>query len=150
VTVAPKFGATEALNTAEIDPVGAVADITDGRMADLVVEAVGEPETINLMPKLVRERGLLMSFGVPRGPHAFEFDYFSLYRQKCHLISEGGTIGEPGRRSPRMALQLIARGDIDVSPMITHHIPFGRVHSAYELARSREDGVIKIVIDMAE
>ncbi len=143
-----KLGATHALNIHGVDPISAVADITGGRMADLVIEAVGEPETINLMPHLVRKGGHLMSFGVPRGPHVFPFDYFSLFRKTCHFTSSDGTIEEPGRRSTRMALDLIAKGEIDVTPMLTHRLSFARVKEAYELARSREDGVIKIVIDM--
>lgn len=148
VSTAPKFGATDALNIRQLDPQPVVAEITGGTMADLVVEAVGEPETINLMPRLVREGGHLMSFGIPRGPHAFTFDYYELFRKKCLLTSSGGTMQEPGRKSTRLALDLIARGQIDVGPVLTHRLPVSRVREAYELARSREDGVIKIVIDM--
>ena len=148
VAAAHVFGATSSVDIREVDPVVAVAEITGGQMADLVVEAVGEPETVNLMPRLVKVGGHLMAFGIPRGPHAFTFDYFGLFRKKCHLTSSDGTIEEPGRRSTRMALDLIAQGQIDVAPMLTHRLPFSRVQEAYELARSREDGVIKIVIEM--
>jgi len=148
VAAAAEFGATHALNNSKVDPIVAIDAITAGRMADIVVEAVGEPDTINLMPKLVREEGHLLSFGIPRGPHVFAFDYFSLFRKKCLLTSSDGTIREAGRTSTRMALDLIASGQIDVRPMLTHRIKFSRVEQAYELARSRADGVIKIVIDM--
>jgi threonine dehydrogenase-like Zn-dependent dehydrogenase len=47
-----------------------------------------------------------------------------------------------------MALDLIASGQIGVESMITHRLPFADVVQAYELARSRDDGVIKIIIHM--
>ena len=47
-----------------------------------------------------------------------------------------------------MALDLIATGEIDVAPMVTHRFGFADVVDAYELARTRDDGVIKIVIEM--
>lgn len=50
--------------------------------------------------------------------------------------------------STRMAIDLIASGEIDVSQMITHHIPFADVLDAYELHRTRKDGAIKIVVEM--
>jgi len=143
-----KFGATHVINSSERDPVEAVTEITGGRMADLVVEAVGEHETINLMGRLVMERGTVLSFGIPRGDRVFEFDYWSLFRKYCHLITSSGAINDPGRESFRMALKMIADGDVDVSPMMTHRFAFEDVLDAYELARTRADGVIKIIVEM--
>jgi len=143
-----KFGATHVINNSETDPVQAVSEITDGRMADLVVEAVGEHETINMMARLVRERGTILAFGIPRGERVFGFDYWSLFRKYCNLIASSGAILDPGRESFRMALDLIASGEIDVSAMVTHRFKFDDVLDAYELARTRDDGAIKIVIEM--
>jgi len=143
-----KFGATDVIDNRGCDPEEAVAGITDGQMADLVVEAVGEHETINMMARLVKERGTLLSFGIPRGEPVFEFDYWALFRKYCHLITSSGAITDPHRGSFRMALDLIAAGEIDVAPMVTHRFGFDDVLNAYELARSRDDGVIKIVIEM--
>ena len=143
-----KFGATHVIDNSLCDPEKIVAEITDGQMADLVVEAVGEHETINMMARLVKERGTVLSFGIPRGEPVIEFDYASLFRKYCHLITSSGAITDPRRESFRMALDLIATGEIDVAPMATHRFGFDDVVDAYELARTRDDGVIKIVIEM--
>jgi len=142
------FGATHAVNNSRVDALQAVEEITEGRLADLVIEAAGEPDSINLMPRLAKEHGNLMSFGIPRGPHSFEFDYYTMFRKKCHWNSSDGTIEEPEHTSTKMALDLIARGEIEVGSMVTHHFPFDRVKEAYELARTRADGAIKIVVEM--
>jgi L-iditol 2-dehydrogenase len=45
------------------DPVGAVRQITGGRGADVVIEAVGKPETWNMAVEMVRRGGTVNFFG---------------------------------------------------------------------------------------
>lgn len=140
-------GATSTLNTATVDACEAVEEITDGQMADLVVEAAGEVETINLAARLVRERGQLLYFGIAR-EDGFSFDYWAFFRKYCDTITSGEAMFEPERASFWQALDLIARGEIDVSWMVTQRFPFERLREAYELAKTREDGAIKVVVQM--
>jgi threonine dehydrogenase-like Zn-dependent dehydrogenase len=88
-----------------------------------------------------------MYFGVPRARN-LALDFWTLFQKYCYTTSSGGSPFEPGRRSFRAALDLIARGDIDVTPMLTHRLTFEQVIQGYELARTREDGAIKVVIEM--
>lgn len=143
-----KFGATHTLNIAKTDAPEAVKEITDGKLANFVIEAAGEIETINLTADLVKVGGHLLYFGVPRGPHNFEFNFLDLFRKYCYTTTSGASAYEPGRKSFIMALDLIAHGEIDVTPMPTHRFQFDQVLDAYELARTRDDGVIKVVIEM--
>jgi threonine dehydrogenase-like Zn-dependent dehydrogenase len=149
VEAASAFGATHAFNNHDQDPVEMVADLTAGAMADLVVEACGEPETINLAPQLVREYGRIQFFGVPH-VQKFEFDYNLLFRRYCTTHSTGKASMDPDKSAFVHALNLIAKGEVDVTPMITHHFPLEQVQKAYDLARTREDGVLKIVVDVAD
>jgi threonine dehydrogenase-like Zn-dependent dehydrogenase len=135
VTAGLKFGATHTLNSAQVDA------------ADVVIEAAGEVATINLTPHLVKVGGHLLFFGVPRAT-VFDFDFWTMFRKYCHTTTSGASAFEPGRTSFKMALDLIARRVIDVSPMLTHRLSFEQVVNAYELARTRDDGVIKVVIEM--
>ena len=45
-------------------------------------------------------------------------------------------------------LRLIAAGELDTTPLITHRFPFSRIEEAYRLFESKADGVLKIAIDM--
>ena len=147
VLAAKKFGATHGVQVPSTDAYEAVMEITDGRLVDLVVEAAGESDAINLAPKLVKVYGQLLFFGVPR-LRTFSFDFYTFFRKYCHTNSISGTAKEPGRVSVRSALNVIADGEIDVSSMITHRFPFEQVREAYELVRTRTDGVIKVIIEM--
>ena len=142
-----KFGATHTVNDATIDALEAIQEITGGKLADLVVEASGEIEAINIAAHLTKVGGHLLFFGIPRAT-TFDFDFWTLFRKYCYTTSAGASALEPGRRSFHTALDSIANGVIDVSPMLTHRFPFERVMETYELARTRDDGVIKVVIEM--
>jgi threonine dehydrogenase-like Zn-dependent dehydrogenase len=45
------------------------------------------------------------------------------------------------------ALSMIERNAVDVSPLITHVMPFDDIQKAFDRAVSREDDVIKIVLE---
>lgn len=141
------FGATHTVDTSQRDPVDAVREITGGRMADLVIEAAGDESAINLTPRLVRHGGHMHFFGIPRG-QVFAFNFDTFFRVFGSTTTLSGTSNEPGLRSFRQAVQMIASGEIDVTPMLTHRLPFARALDGFDLAMTRRDGAIKIVIEM--
>jgi len=142
-----KFGATHTVNNAQTDALQAVEEITEGRLADLVVEAAGEVETINMTARLAKVGAHLLYFGIPRAT-TFEFDFWTFFRKYCDTTTVSDAAFEPGRKAFRQALDWIAEGVINVSPMLTHRFLLEQVLEAYELARTREDGAIKVVIEM--
>jgi L-iditol 2-dehydrogenase len=143
------FGATHTFNSARSDPLQAVKEITDGALADVVIEAAGEADTVNLTPRLVKIGGHLLFFGMPPRNTHVTIDFWTFFGKFCYATSAGATMElDPERTSFRLALDLIARGEIDVAPMLTHRFPFDRVREAYELARTRDDGAVKVVVEM--
>jgi L-iditol 2-dehydrogenase len=78
------YGATHIVHNRETDGVTAVADITNGRLADIVVEASGEIEAINLAIDLVKEDGHILQFGVPRS-QVVPYNYRQLFLKRLSL-----------------------------------------------------------------
>ena len=144
--VSRRMGATHTVNTSEIDPTEAVKDITEGRMADLVIEVVGEEETFNTCITLARRNAHFINFGVPRKQH-YTIDFGTLFRNNLKLIT---SVGPDIHIDFPRAMQMIEEGRIDVSPMITHTIPFARVQEAFELSTKRKHEAIKVVVDFEE
>lgn len=143
------YGATHTIHNVGIDPVEAVLEATNGELADVVIEAAGEVNTINLVPDLVKRFGFILQFGVPRGQN-FQYHYERLFGKCATLQPIVGADREPNHESTRQALAWIASGIADVAPMLTHKFPFDQVIEAYELHRTRDEGAIKIVIEMPE
>jgi len=141
------MGATAGYNNHTVDPVEAVIKELGPEKADLVVEAVGEPETYNLMSRLVKRKGLILVFGLPHKLH-FDFNAMEWYLQVATTISCVKAGEDPGLQCFLDALELIASGEMPVEPMITHTFDFEDVGKAYELAFSREDGAGKVFVKM--
>jgi len=144
--VARQIGVAHALNVERVDVVEAIQDITAGAMADVVVEAVGKAETINLCVDLVRQRGEVAIFGVPKQdvlPIAME----KYLRQNVNIVTSAYAQKEPGLRSFRLALDLIAQERLDLSPLITHRLPFAKIRDAFHLAETKEDGAVKVLLE---
>ncbi|MCP4416874.1 MAG: zinc-binding dehydrogenase [Chloroflexi bacterium] len=147
LAVSEKYGATAVICNATRDPIHALRSLLNGTLADVVIEAVGEPDAINLAHELVKSHGALLYFGIPQ-KRTMSFNFGRFFDKYCQTRTISGTWTEPRHASTRMAIELIDRGEIDVSHVLTHRYPFAEVAAAYEVQRTRADGAIKIVIEM--
>ena len=147
LAVSPLYGATHTIHNAIVEPMQALKEITGGHLADVVIEAAGETSSINLAIELVRDNGFMLQFGVPH-ENVFPVNYYSMFRKCVTHKSIVFASREPRHASTRMALNMIANGEIDVAPLITHRFPFEQVPEAYELQATRDEGAIKIIIEM--
>jgi len=144
---AAQMGADHTINIGKEDPVEVVRALTQAQMADIVIEAVGQEETINLCPDLVREFGELALFGGPNSRViAFEFEKF--LRKQLKTTSTAYTQRESGLTSFRLAMEFIGSGRTDITPLISHHFPFADLQHAFDLAESRQNGAVKVLIDI--
>lgn len=139
-----KMRATHTVNVTKDSPIEAVRDITGGRMADLVVEVVGhQTETINQCLDLLKRGGAILAFGVP-DDEIYPIRFANLFSKNIKLI---GSVGPDVQNDFPLAMDMIAQGRIDVSPMITHEIPLTQVQRGFEMALHKTDNAIKIVLN---
>ena len=122
----------------------AVLDLTGGQGVDVVIEAVGSVETFNQSLKIVRPLGRVVVFGLPPTMNPVPFDWDTFFRKRIDMHTVFGAQDEPGLHSFQLAVDYIARGDIDMSPFVTHQFPIDQVQEAFDLADSREDGALKV------
>ena len=109
---------------------------------ELVIEAVGDPETILQAPGLVRLNGFIMLFGLP-GEDAVLRPREFFGKQLTITTTEF-----PDGEDFRDAVNLMSDGLFDMNSMITHRMPFSDLQEGFELADSRADGVLRVVLDM--
>jgi L-iditol 2-dehydrogenase len=141
LTVSTTMGATHTVcgNVAEV--AAAIQKITEGKLVDLAVEAIGKEETLNLAAKLVRRNGTLLAFGLPH-KYNYDFAFHDFFWNEGRLIcSLGPTVDDF-----RTAVDLISKGVISVAPLVTHTFPLSRAHDAFTLFADRAEGVIKVVL----
>jgi 2-desacetyl-2-hydroxyethyl bacteriochlorophyllide A dehydrogenase len=147
--VAKKFGATHTINAAKQDVIEAVKEITNGELADVVVEACGLHETSNQVFHCLKVKGTACIFGMPHGDPVFPFDWGSMYMKLPNIIVTNSARAGEVVDVVKTAVDLIAQGRLDPSPMMTHDVPFSDVGRAYELFSRRLDGAVKPIIKIS-
>ena len=146
--VAERMGATHAVDPSAEDVRAAVTELTGGEMADCAVEAVGAAETLNLAAGLLKRGGTLVSFGVPdKDNHEgiIPLEFRSWFVNETRLIA---SVGPDPEMDYTVALQWITEGRLDVTPILTHVLPFEQIQRGFETAflRPEEEEAVKVVL----
>lgn len=121
--------------------------LLDGRRPHVVVEAAGEAAALNLAIELLQDDGFILQFGLPKAPEQ-TLNYGRFFRKRLTLKGIVYATREVDHTSTLSALEMIANGEIDVSPILTHTFPFDQVVEALELQATKDEGSVKIVIEM--
>ncbi|MER7499385.1 zinc-dependent alcohol dehydrogenase [Nonomuraea pusilla] len=154
----------EVLDYERVDVLDALKEMTGGRGPDVCVEAVG-----------MESHGLGLQHAYDRAKQALRLqtDRGLSLRQAVHACRKGGTVSVLGvflgvvdkfpmgavmnkgltlrsgqqyghRYIPRI-LDLMARGDLDASHLLTHRLPLEEGPKGYELFKHRQDGCVRAV-----
>ena len=144
LAISPRTGATRTVNVTKTDPVEAVRELTGGKMADLVIEAVGHREqAMNLCIDVVRRDGKLLYFGVPQARLS---DVAWRNAMAKNLLIQTSINPDFAVDFP-LAMRWINEGRVDVSPIITHRYAVENIQDAFDLFFQRREGSLKVLID---
>ena len=143
---ARRFGANVVINYREQDPVAAIKRLTDGRGADVTIEALGRQETFESALRSTRPGGTLSSLGVYSGKLVAPYEalYAGLGDQR--IVT---TLCPGGKERMRRLMQMVAQGRVDLSPLVTHRFALDDVENAFELFSQQRDGVMKVALHPA-
>jgi len=107
----------------------------------LIFEAAGEPESYQQALDLARPGGVVCLYGIyPKGSFTIDFNHARRKELAVHFVRRSLPRNYPE------AIRLVASGEIDVRPILTHRFPLTRIAEAFELSYSRRDGVIKPIV----
>src|SRR5690349_262500 len=135
--MAESFGATP-VHLTEGDPRGEVKKLTDGRGVDLAVDAVGHPDALDLALRLARKAGTVSATGVYA--ERVEVHMGVLWIKALTLTSGHANVIKHLDR----VLELLSDGELDPSPLVTHHMKLEEAPEAYRVYDNRE--ALKIVL----
>jgi 2-desacetyl-2-hydroxyethyl bacteriochlorophyllide A dehydrogenase len=151
----PRDEAIVPVDAANVDVPTAVAEATRGRMADVVFEVTGNPELIPAEFATLKPcDGRVVMLSSPRGPSSF--DFHDLCNRPSHTIigahidsqPERSTAANPwtGSRNSELFFDLIAAGELDLGPLITHRRGYRATPDAYlELLEDRSHALAVIL-----
>ena len=142
LAMARRMGADVVLDHRAVDVAAEVQRLTGGG-ADVAIEALGTPATFEGALRSLRPAGTLSSLGVYSGKLGIPYDAFAAGLGDHRIVT---TLCPGGKERMRRLLELVRRGRVDLTPLLTHRFPLDRIAEAYELFGERRDGVLKVAI----
>ena len=124
------FGATHTVNSTQTDPVEAIKELTDGNGADVVVEAVGRPETYRQAFFARDLAGTLVQVGVPNPTMTIELPMIELFGRGGALKSSWYGDCLPTRDFP-MLIDLYLSGKLNLDGFVSETIGIDDVEEAF-------------------
>jgi S-(hydroxymethyl)mycothiol dehydrogenase len=137
------FGATHTVNASSGDVVEAIRALTDGNGADVVIEAVGRPETY-MQAFYARDlAGTLVQVGVPTPELTVELPLIELFGRGGALKSSWYGDCLPSRDFP-VLIDLYLKGRLDLDGFVSETIGLEGVEEAF--ARMGRGEVLRSVV----
>ena len=139
-----KIGADHTIDAESEDPRARVADITGGKMADVVIDAAsGNPVTVNVAMELVRKGGHVVVAGMKDKPlEGFHSDWIPTRRITIH---PGAGLDTEG------AVTLINEGRVPTTELLGETFPLERFEDAFSLLTRQTPGrdAVRVALQLA-
>lgn len=146
--LAKKFGASYVINGKKCDVKEKIKSITQGHMADFVIEGTGRTEMLEQAAgylKTGRGRLVLMSY-YDRKAEGFDFRLFS--DLSLQLLNPHPSYSLNPLDDARRAMALVNKGTFYQKDIITHKFGLEEIQKAFEIMENKPDNYVKGVIEM--
>ena len=131
VELARELGATHGVNSRDEDPIEAIRALTGGNGADVVIDAVGRPETYRQAFYARDLAGTVVLVGVPTPDMVIELPLLDVFGRGGSLKSSWYGDCLPSRDFP-MLVSHYKQGNLDLDAFVTERIGLGEVEQAFE------------------
>ncbi|CAM3943738.1 S-(hydroxymethyl)mycothiol dehydrogenase [Tsukamurella ocularis] len=128
---ARELGATHTVNAAETDAVEAIQELTDGFGADVVIDAVGRPETWKQAFYARDLAGTVVLVGVPTPDLTLDMPLIDFFSRGGALKSSWYGDCLPERDFPQL-VDLYRQGRLPLEKFVTERIGLDEVEQAFE------------------
>lgn len=134
---AREFGATHTINAKEQDPVEAIQDLTDGNGADVVIDAVGRPETWKQAFYARDLAGTVVLVGVPTPDMTLEMPLVDFFSRGGALKSSWYGDCLPERDFPTL-ISLYLQGRFPLEKFVSERIGLDQIEEAFHKMHAGE------------
>jgi S-(hydroxymethyl)mycothiol dehydrogenase len=140
---AREFGATDVINSREADPVEGIRELTEGNGADVVIEAIGRPETYQQAFYARDLAGTVVLVGVPTPDMRLELPLLDVFGRGGSLKSSWYGDCLPLRDFP-MLIDLYLQGRLPLDKFVSETIALDHVEAAF--AKMQRGEVLRSVV----
>ncbi|GAB3522577.1 S-(hydroxymethyl)mycothiol dehydrogenase [Arthrobacter monumenti] len=142
---AKSMGATHTINSKETDPVEAIRELTGGNGADVVIDAVGRPETYTQAFYARDLAGTVVLVGVPTPDMKIELPLLDVFGRGGALKSSWYGDCLPSRDFP-MLVDQYRLGRLDLGAFVTERIKLDQIEEAF--TKMGEGKVLRSVVEL--
>ncbi|MDN4646261.1 zinc-binding dehydrogenase, partial [Arthrobacter sp. PsM3] len=146
VDMARSLGATHGIDSSREEPVEAIRALTGGHGADLVIDAVGRPETFKQAFYARDLAGRVVLVGVPSPDAKIELPLLDVFGRGGSMKSSWYGDCLPSRDFPMLVAQY-RLGNLDLDAFVTERISMDQVEEAF--AKMHEGKVLRSVVEIA-
>jgi L-iditol 2-dehydrogenase len=140
LALAKKLGADQTINSRSADVPALIRDMTGGRGADVVMEAVGADATVQMAIDSVRKGGVVTLIGNITAK--INFPLQSVVTREINVLGSCASSNDY-----RACLELLGRGAIRVGDMISATVPLDRGPEMFDRLYNREANLTKVIIN---
>ncbi|WP_328913837.1 MULTISPECIES: S-(hydroxymethyl)mycothiol dehydrogenase [unclassified Streptomyces] len=141
--IARGLGATHTVNARTTDPVEAIRELTGGFGADVVIEAIGRPETYKQAFYARDLAGTVVLVGVPTPEMTLELPLLDVFGRGGALKSSWYGDCLPSRDFP-VLIDLHLQGRLDLDAFVSETVGLGDVEQAF--ATMKQGDVLRSVV----
>ena len=116
-----------------------IRKITGGG-ADIALEAIGNPQVMQLAFSSVKTGGKLIIMGYSEKD--VNFNAGRIMFREMEII---GTLGCPPYVYPKL-IELIRQGKLKLKEVVTHKFPLEKINDAFDLLRSHDENLIRAIV----
>jgi L-iditol 2-dehydrogenase len=142
------LGATGTVHVGEQDLGETVAELTEGRLADVCIECTGTQAALDSIGAVTRMSGRVVLVGFHQGParsvplgywNWMAYDLRNAHFREMSTIVHGMEVG----------MRLLRAGLVDLGPHVTHRFELADIATAFKTALAKPEGFVKatVVVD---
>ena len=140
-----RYGADHIIDASKKDVVKVVKELTNGKMVDLAVEAVGYVDSLKTAAYLPGHGGRLLVFGVPNY-ELQEFPWYHVFRQEIQINTcVGPQCGLFFQRAVDMVLDDRASA---LTEIVRPRMPWDKAPEAFEMYAEYAKGSLKLTLEV--
>jgi S-(hydroxymethyl)mycothiol dehydrogenase len=143
LAMARELGATEVVDSSQVNPVTAIRELTGGFGADVTVEAVGHPEVMKQAFHARDHAGTMVQVGVPNPQMRVDLRMLDFYGRGGSLRPAWYGDCLPTRDFP-ILIDLYRRGRYDLDRFVSETIALDQVEEAF--AKMQRNEVLRSVV----
>jgi 2-desacetyl-2-hydroxyethyl bacteriochlorophyllide A dehydrogenase len=137
-----RLGVAHTLNAQSPDVAGQLADLTNGDMPTIVIDATGSLRAINTAFSYLAHSGRYILVGLQKGDISFSHPEF--HKREATLMSSRNAT----RADFEHVISSMKKGLVDPTTYITHRVGFEQVQAEFEHWLNPANGVIKAMVTM--